>query len=84
MVNREEASDQMDDEEMAQLFENHLRDVYAWMEQHDNVAYMDVSYNAMLKDARPVLERVVDFLDMPLDLNAMVGVVDPTLYRQRH
>jgi hypothetical protein len=84
LVNREEASDQMDDEEMAQLFENHLRDVYAWMEQHDNVAYMDVSYNTMLKDARPVLERVVDFLDMPLDLDAMVGVVDPSLYRQRH
>ncbi len=83
LINREEASDQMDDEEMAQLFEKHLREVYAWMEQHDNVAYMDVSYNVMLKDAQPVLERVVEFLDMPLDLEAMVAVVDPSLYRQR-
>ncbi len=84
LINREEEADQMDDEEMAQLFQNHLKDVYAWMAQHDNVAYMDVSYNAMLKNARPVLERVVDFLDMPLDLDAMVEVVDPSLYRQRH
>jgi hypothetical protein len=44
---------------------------------------MYVSYNRVLKDPRREAERIDGFLGCDLDVDAMAGVVDPSLYRQR-
>jgi hypothetical protein len=80
---RGEAMGAVSDEKMARLFERHLQKVSAWMEGRPHVAYLNVDYNEMLEDPRPVLEQVNEFLGGTLDVAAMERVVDPALYRNR-
>jgi hypothetical protein len=83
LVRRGEDPDAVDDAEMTRLFEKHLAQVYAWMDQQANLSYLDVDYNATLANPLATANQVKTFLSLPLDERAMASVVDPTLYRQR-
>ena len=83
LVRRGEKTDRVDDQEMAHLFEKHLRDLYAWMNSKPNVQYLEVDYNAVLKNPFLWAEKVQKFLSVKLDVPGMISVVDPSLYRQR-
>ena len=83
LVRRGEPSDKVDDAEMARLFDKHLREIQTWLDRQPHVTYLDIDYNAMLRDPRPQLARVLPFLGLALDLEKMAEVVDPALYRQR-
>jgi hypothetical protein len=80
---RGEAGGEVSDEQMTALFEKHLKQVYAWMDQQSNLEYIDVSYNEALSDPIPTIERIQAFLGGDLDTVAMAQVVDPNLYRNR-
>jgi hypothetical protein len=71
------------DEEIIRLFNKHLKQAYAWMDQQPNVAHIDVDYNQLLQTPMPILEEVNEFLGGSLDVEQMAAVVDPSLYRQR-
>ncbi len=83
LARRGEDPDKVDDAEMAQLFAQHLEQVYAWMNSQQNVVYLDVDYNAIVQSPQPQLAQIEAFLDFDLDVEAMAAVVDPELYRQR-
>lgn len=83
LVRRGELTDKVDDAEMARLFEKHLQEVQTWLDRQSHIAYLDVDYNAMLRDPRPQLAFVLPFLGCALDLEKMLTVVDPALYRQK-
>ena len=83
LANRGEELQKVDDAQMAQLFEKHLAQAFAWMDAQPNLHYMVVDYNQMLADPRPQLEQVIAFLGNDLDMGAMMAAVDPSLYRQR-
>ena len=53
------------------------------MQNHPNLEYLDVDYNDMLKNPRPQLEAIVQFLGRELDIDTIAATVDPKLYRQR-
>jgi hypothetical protein len=44
---------------------------------------LQVDYNDLLKDPAPWVERLNQFLGGGLNTQAMLAVVDPSLYRQR-
>lgn len=83
LVRRGEDPEKISDAEIARLFEKHLSEVYRWMNASEFVRYLDVDYNRMLAAPQPLAEQVAAFLNHPLDVQAMTGVVDPALYRQR-
>jgi hypothetical protein len=80
---RGETGSEVSDAQMTELFERHLKQVYAWMDQQPNVEYLDISYNEALADPIPTVERIQTFLGGDLDTAAMAAVVDPDLYRNR-
>ncbi|MBN1887646.1 MAG: hypothetical protein JW850_06635 [Thermoflexales bacterium] len=80
---RGKAGGAVSDEEMAALFDKHLKQVYAWMDGQPNLAYLDVDYNQMLREPRPILRQIKRFLGEGLDVDKMAAVADPSLYRQR-
>jgi hypothetical protein len=80
---RGETGGKVSDEQMTALFEKHLKQVYAWMDQQPNLEHLDVSYNETLSDPIPTIERIHAFLRGDLDTAAMAQVVDPSLYRNR-
>ncbi|GAB4399301.1 MAG: hypothetical protein OHK0052_22680 [Anaerolineales bacterium] len=83
LVRRGEDPEKISDDEIARLFEKHLSEVYRWMNASEFVRYLDVDYNRMLAAPQPLSEQIAAFLTHPLDVQAMTGVVDPALYRQR-
>lgn len=83
LVHRGEDDKRMDDERMAELFERHLDAVQQQLAQQENMDVLYVHYSEALQDPQTVAEAVVRFLGQELDVERMVGVVDPALYRNR-
>jgi hypothetical protein len=83
LINRGEDPDKVSDAEMAQYFEKHLAQVTAWLAEQKNISTLYVDYNRLLKDPAPFAQQINQFLGDCLDLNKMIEVVDPALYRQR-
>lgn len=83
LVHRGEDANSMDDERLADLFAKHLSAVEQQMAHRDNVDVTYVHYSDALSDPQTVAENVVAFLGRDLNVEAMVSVVDPHLYRNR-
>jgi hypothetical protein len=83
LAHRGEATDAVDDAEMAALFAKHLSKVQAWLHSQPNFVVLNVDYNQMLADPLPHIQTVNRFLGSTLDEARMAGVVNPDLYRNR-
>jgi hypothetical protein len=83
LVRRGEDPKKVDDADMARLFEKHVAEVFTWLDTQNNITYINVDYNAMVADPQPQLQQINAFLGGNLDVEKMVSVVDPALYRQR-
>ncbi len=84
MLDRNQSSDDaVNDEQMAALFKSQLAKFEQWISEQANFAVLEVSYNDLLRDPAPVVDRVNRFLGKTLDTDAMIGVIDSALYRNR-
>jgi hypothetical protein len=76
-------SDTLPEEKMIGLFKSQIARVEKYMDEHpEQFKYVDVDYNAVMKDPKPHVERVNQLLG-GLDQGRMLAVVDPSLYRNR-
>ena len=80
---RGETTNKVSDEVMKKLFEKHLKEVDEMLKFRANMKTIYVSYNKILEEPEPHLERINIFLGGELDTKKMVRVVDPQLHRQR-
>ena len=71
------------DVEIEQQFQRHLSALKPWLARRPNMEVMYVSYNALMADPRPLCRRLIDFTNMPLDLDRMLSVPSRDLYRNR-
>jgi hypothetical protein len=76
-------TDTVDDKELRELFGKHLAQSEQWMDRQSHVDVLYVSYNEALENPAQEAARVNRFLGGKLGEQAMAGVIDPTLYRQR-
>jgi len=75
--------DGVSDEEMGKMLTMHLQQVLKQMDDRQNAEVLCVDYNAMLVDASDSIARINEFLGGDLNTQAMTGVIDKSLYRQR-
>ena len=64
-------------------FQRHLIEVDRWLAGKSNIQVRRVHYHRVLREPKAVAEEVAEFLQVPLDLEAMIGQVDGSLYRNR-
>jgi hypothetical protein len=83
MLRRSGENTRHDDDEMAQLYERHLRNIEAWLAAQTHIDVLFVDYADALSNPMETARRVKDFLDRELNLNAMAGSIIPKLHRQR-
>ena len=72
-----------DNSVVTRAFQDHLSDVYAWLNGKAHVKVNRVQYHAVLHEPKQTAEMVAKFLEVTLDVEAMAQQVDGTLYRQR-
>lgn len=83
LINRGEDPDKIVDAEMAATFEKHLAQVMHWLNNQKNISTLYVDYNRMIKEPGPDARRINSFLGESLNIERMVAVIEPDLYRHR-
>ena len=83
MLQRKGESANFDAGEMKSLFLKHLDEVLHWAARQPNFSVLEISYRSVIEDPQTVALQIGGFLGKSLDMEAMVGVVNPALYRQR-
>jgi hypothetical protein len=73
----------MDNSAVARAFQDHLADIYKWLDGKPHVKVSRVQYHAVLGEPQETAEAVAKFLEVPLNVEGMVKQVDGSLYRQR-
>ena len=82
LIRRGEASDG-DDQQMAEMFQEHLKRVRIWLANQPNMDILYVDYNTLMGDLDPEIKAVAEFLGLTENLDAMLAVPDKKLYRQK-
>ncbi len=80
---RGRSANEMEPEKLRGLFEVQLAEFDQWVRQQKNFKIIYVNYNDIVADARPTVDRILEFLGDGLDRSAMLAAVEPKLYRQR-
>lgn len=75
--------DNIPDDKMAKTYEEHIKQVKAWLVRQTNIETLYVNYNAMIADPTESLRNVNEFLGGGMDVRRMAAVVDNDLYRER-
>jgi len=83
LIRRGENPDKVNEQELLRLFAKHVRQVLHWLEQQPHMKVLEIPYNALIQDPVPYVRQINAFLGGTLDEDAMIRVVDPSLYRNR-
>jgi Sulfotransferase domain len=83
LIRRNEPTDTVADQKMADLYRRHLKQVEAWLAKQPNIDVLYVTYHEVVANPREHAEQINAFLGGGLDVEAMAGSVDKELYRQR-
>ena len=83
MLDRREEDNQTEDEAMLKMYEQHLEKVQFQLRFREYFDVLYLNYRDVLKDPQREAGRMNDFFGGRLDVDAMVAVVDPNLYRNR-
>lgn len=75
--------DKVGDEQMAKIYQGHLRSVETWLKRQPNVELLYINYNQMINDPLEPANQVNEFLGGHLDIQAMLAVINKDLYRER-
>ena len=73
----------MSDQEMEQQFQTHLAALKPWLVRQPNMEVLYVNYNTLMSEPASACQKVMDFLELPLDKTQMLSVPDSQLYRNR-
>ena len=71
------------DEDMEKQYREHLKAVRYWLPRQPNMRVLYVKYDQMVKSPQTLVPSIIEFLEHPLNAEAMVAVPSPTLYRNR-
>jgi len=80
---RGSADSNPDTSAIEEAFQRHLIEVNQWLSGKANMQVARVHYHRVLREPKAVAEEVAAFLQVPLDIEAMVRQVDGSLYRNR-
>lgn len=68
---------------MIAALQTHLNQVNTWLANRSNVSTCRVKHGDVIRSPQTVAEVVCEFLNRPLNIEAMTAQVDESLYRQR-
>lgn len=79
MLNKDQSAER---EKFRGIYETHLAKTHKFF-QDNNIPYIEVNYNSLMNDPESEIKRLVEFCGIDSDINELVEVVRPELYRNR-
>jgi hypothetical protein len=83
LIRRGEPTDKTSDQDLAEMFRNHIQRVRNWLDEQPNFEVLYIDYTDVLNSPFDCSKKINLFLGNTLDEEKMLGVVDKNLYRQR-
>lgn len=83
LARREETGDTAGDSRTREVYVDHLKQAARLLASRRCFRTLSVSYCDAVEDPKRQARRISEFLDRPLDVDRMVAIVDPQLYRNR-
>lgn len=83
MLERNGIPTEIPDAQMRALFERELRQFYSWLPAQSHLKLINISYNELMSRPDSTIAQINRHFDYHLDSDAMIRVVDPSLYRHR-
>ena len=83
LARREEPGDTAGDSRTRKVYADHLKQVARLLARRRCFRTLSVSYRDAGEDPTRQARRISEFLDRSLDVDRMVAIVDPQLYRNR-
>ena len=77
------ADPSVDPAAITRAFQTHLYEVNTWLNGKPNLAVLRMHYHSLLKEGADAAQKIVTFLNLPLNIDAMTQQVDQNLYRNR-
>ncbi len=81
MLERLEQPNDTSDEQMMDIWKDHLWNVNYFLKHCNHIDFMEILYSDAVKDPVKEVTRIRDFLGEDLNVERMAAVVDPSLYR---
>jgi hypothetical protein len=78
-----QATGAINERDLVHVFHKHLESLRSWLTAREEFSLLELSYNDIICDPQRAAEDISRFLGHDLNIQAMVGVLDPALYRQR-
>jgi len=72
-----------DNSPIEEAFQRHLLEVNRWLSGKPNIHVLRVHYHRALREPKLTAQAVAEFLNIPMDVEAMTREVDQNLYRNR-
>jgi len=83
MLTHREEENQSSDQDIKELFVDHLGEIETWLRAAAHVDVLFVNYGRVVADPEAQAARIRRFLELPLEALAMISAVEPALYRNR-
>ncbi len=84
LIHRNKPHNADEDSRLADLYTKHLDKMKQWVSEQPNFASLVVDYGKLVNDdPHAAIQRIVDFLQKPLDVERMQESINPALYRNR-
>jgi len=83
MLQRRNEANAISDEDMESQFHEHLKALKYWIARKPNMRVLYVKYSEMVDSADKLCPFLAEFLERPLNVEAMSAVPNQALYRNR-
>jgi hypothetical protein len=78
------AKDQLSErEKFRTIYDFHLKKTYRFLKENE-IPFIDINYNLLVEEPESEIQKLIDFTGIKTELNDLVQVVRPELYRNRN
>lgn len=70
-------------EKFRTIYDFHLKKTYRFFKENE-IPFIDINYNQLMGNPESEIQKLIEFTGMQSDLNDLVQVVRPELYRNRN
>ena len=83
LSDRDKDVENVNEQKLRTLYNKHISEVLYYMEEQSNIKFIEVDYSGVVKNPREQMEGIEKFVEVDMDIDDMVDVVNPKLYKHR-